>query len=167
MVSGVVVVTAAFAGVVVLLGAPGAASAGPRSLRPVAPRLLRYLSEGPIAFRPAGPDTRPGISAAVASRDAVREVQWRPASAKGISLVRLESGTGGPSGTLTWLVALKPRHPLYDGRGGSRGPAADFMAAFIRARDGRFLGDAAGYSPQLVGRAGGSGWGMAERSPPG
>lgn len=62
------------------------------------------------------------------------------------------------------MVALKPRHPLYDGSAGSRGPAADYMEAFIGARDGRFLGDATGYNPQLEGRAGGQEWGMAELS---
>jgi hypothetical protein len=44
--------------------------------------------------------------------------------------------------------------------------AANYVVAFIRARDGRFIGDAAGYSPQIAGRPEGSGWGMAELAGP-
>ena len=118
---------------------------------------------GPIAFTLAGPRARPGIPAAVASRDAVRKAQWRPESAKGASLVRLGPGEGEPDGTLTWVVALKTRRPLCNE---SCDKPANYVVAFIRARDGRFLGDAAGYSPQLAGRPGTGGWGMAELAGP-
>jgi hypothetical protein len=67
--------------------------------------------------------------------------------------------SGVPAGTLAWFVALKPRHPLYDGAGT---PAANYTVAFIRADDGRLLGDAAGYSPELAGLTPGTAWGMAE-----
>jgi hypothetical protein len=70
------------------------------------------------------------------------------------------------AGVLTWLVALEPRRPIRDGSARSRGRAANYVVAFIRARDGRFIGDAAGYSPQIAGRPGGSGWGMAELAGP-
>jgi hypothetical protein len=87
---------AVLAGPAVLFAAPAAVGARHRSVRPVPGRLLRYLSQGPIVFGPAGPRARPRISATVASRDAVRDVQWRPASAVGVSLVRLGELNGPP-----------------------------------------------------------------------
>jgi hypothetical protein len=131
---------------------------------PVSHRLFRFLnSNGPMAFRLAGSGARPKIKRPAAIQDALRDALWRPASAKGISLVRFEHGTAKiPVGTLAWLVSVKPRKPIYDGSKTSRGPAGNYFVVVVRARDGRFLGAADGYSPALANRSGGGGWGTAE-----
>jgi hypothetical protein len=131
---------------------------------PVSHRLLRFLnSSGPMAFRLAGSGAGPKITTRAAIRDALRDALWRPATAKGISLVRFAHATGKiPAGTLAWLVSVKPRKPVYDGSKTLRGPAGNYFVVVIRARDGRFLGAADGYSPALANRSGNGGWGTAQ-----
>ncbi|MFZ0091917.1 MAG: hypothetical protein WAL63_20610 [Solirubrobacteraceae bacterium] len=63
-----------------------------------------------------------------------------------------------PAGSLAWLVAIKPRTPIVDRPGGR---PANYVVVVVSARDGRLLGDAAGYSPALGHRMGSS-WGVGE-----
>jgi hypothetical protein len=63
---------------------------------------------------------------------------------------------------LAWLVSIKPWRPVYDGSKTSRGPAGNYFVVLVSSDNGRLVGSAAGYRPELAGRAGGSGWGEAE-----
>jgi hypothetical protein len=134
------------------------------ALGPVPERLLRFLTpNGPIALELARPRTTPRLARPAAVRDALRLARWRPASATGISLVRVaRTGRNPTGGVLAWLVSVKPRRPVYDGSKTSRGPAGNYFVVLVSADNGRFIGSAAGYSPQLAGHRGGSGWGEAE-----
>jgi hypothetical protein len=85
----------------------------------------------------------------------------------GVSMVRLSRSDGpGLAGELAWLVSVKPRRPVYDGSKTSHGPAANYFVIIVSARNGRFVGSADGYSPELAGRSGGSSWGAAELAGP-
>jgi len=157
-----VAIVAACAGVVIATGEARSPVRGGvnSSVGRVSHRLLRFLnSNGPAAFRLAGSGAEPKITRRAAIRDALRDARWRPAAAKGISLVRFAHRAGSiPARTLAWLVRLKPRKPVYDGTKAALGPAANYFVVIIRTRDGRFLGSEDGYAN----RSGGAGWSTAE-----
>jgi hypothetical protein len=127
---------------------------------------MRYLtSHGPFALQLAGAGARAKLGRPTAITDALRDARWHPASATGISLVRISpTGRNVAHGELAWLVSVKPHRSVYDGSRTSRGPAGNYFVVLVSARDGRFVGSADGYSPELAGRAGGPGWAEAELS---
>jgi hypothetical protein len=127
-------------------GARGAASGvSPRHVGSVSRNLLRFLSsQGPAFVRVAGRSS-PTITRSAAITDALRDGQWHPVAATGISLVRTTRQAGQvPRGTLAWLVSVMPRRPVYDS---ASDPPANYVVVLISARGGQLLGDMAGYRP--------------------
>jgi hypothetical protein len=121
--------------------------------------LLRFLSsQGPGFLRSAERST-PMITRATAITDALRDGQWHPVAATGISLVRVTHQAGKvPKGTLAWLVSVRPRAPIYDS---SSAPPANYVVVVISARNGHLLGDMAGYS-RVLGHHPAPGWSEGE-----
>ncbi len=141
-------------------GARGAASSpSARHVGPVTRDLLRFLSsQGPAFVRAAG-RSAPAVTRSAAIADALRDGQWHPVAARGISLVRTTRRAGQvPRGTLAWLVSVEPRRPVYDG---PADPPANFVVVLISAADGHLLGDMAGYR-SVSGRRRGATWSEGE-----
>jgi hypothetical protein len=160
---GTIVVIVVVSIVVGITGSAGARLAGSDTstghVGAVSRSLLRFLSsQGPGFLRPTERATAT-ITRATAITDALRDGQWHPVAATGISLVRVTHRAGDvPRGTLAWLVSVKPRTPVYDS---SDAPPANYVVVVINARDGHLLGDMAGYSRGLSHHPG-AGWSEGE-----
>jgi hypothetical protein len=159
----VVVIVVFLSMVGVAAGSPGArAAAGGMSaahVGAVSGRLLRFLKSHGPGFLHSAQRSAATVTTGAAIRDALRDGQWHPVAATGISLVRILHQAGKvPRGTLAWLVSVKPRAPVYDSSSAS---PANYVVVVISAHDGQLLGDVAGYSSVLRHRSGPS-WSEAE-----